>query len=152
MTLMATKLSLQMPLPPDKKWSAGRVSEWISLVPRNLLSLGASLHIQRGKGQKAGEPYGERSLQAVIEQATEKAGNQKPVALHWLRHSYATHLLKAGTDLRYIQELFVHSSSKTTETDKGGSRMPLTKIINEQIYTHVSTHAIRHIQSPFDSL
>lgn len=87
------------------------------------------------EGQKAGEPYGQRSLQAVIKQATEKAGIQKPVTLHWLRHSYATHLLEAGTDLRYIQELLGHSSSKTTE-----------------LYTHVSTHAIGHIQSPFDSL
>ena len=59
----------------------------------------------------------------------------KPVTLHWLRHSYATHLLESGTDLRYIQELLGHNSSKTTE-----------------IYTHVSTKNIQQIKSPFDGL
>ena len=75
------------------------------------------------------------SLQLVLKQAVQKAGIQKPVTLHWLRHSYATHLLESGTDLRYIQELLGHNSSKTTE-----------------IYTHVSTKNIQHIKSPFDDL
>ena len=87
------------------------------------------------EGQQPGEMYSERSLQQVLKLSCTKAGITKPVTLHWLRHSYATHLLEAGTDLRYIQELLGHSSSKTTE-----------------IYTHVSTHAIQKIRSPFDSL
>ena len=69
------------------------------------------------------------------DQLAEKIGISKPVTLHWLRHSYATHLLESGTDLRYIQELLGHSSSKTTE-----------------IYTHVSTKSIQQIKSPFDDL
>lgn len=87
------------------------------------------------EGQNIGEKYDSRSLQLVLKQAVKKAGIQKPVTLHWLRHSYATHLLESGTDLRYIQELLGHNSSKTTE-----------------IYTHVSTKNIQHIKSPFDDL
>lgn len=87
------------------------------------------------EGQTPGEMYDERSLQQVLKQALEKIHIRKPVSLHWLRHSYATHLLESGTDLRYIQELLGHKSSKTTE-----------------IYTHVSTREIQKIKSPFDDL
>lgn len=87
------------------------------------------------EGQTEGMPYDARSLQQVLKQALSKAGITKPATLHWLRHSYATHLLESGTDLRYIQELLGHNSSKTTE-----------------IYTHVSTKSLQNISSPFDSL
>lgn len=87
------------------------------------------------EGQVAGEAYDARSLQQVLKNAVKKAGIRRPVTLHWLRHSYATHLLESGTDLRYIQELLGHSSSKTTE-----------------IYTHVSTKSLQQIKSPFDDL
>jgi integrase/recombinase XerD len=87
------------------------------------------------EGQRPGNPYDARSLQQVLKQALDKAKITKPATLHWLRHSYATHLLESGTDLRYIQELLGHSSSKTTE-----------------IYTHVSTKSIQQIKSPFDDL
>jgi integrase/recombinase XerD len=87
------------------------------------------------EGQNNHEPYDARSLSNVLKQALLKTGIKKPVSLHWLRHSYATHLLESGTDLRYIQELLGHNSSKTTE-----------------IYTHVSTKNIQQIKSPFDDL
>ena len=87
------------------------------------------------EGQNLGEQYSEYSLQSVLKQALQKSGVKKQVTLHWLRHSYATHLLENGTDLRYIQELLGHTSSKTTE-----------------IYTHVSTKSIQQIKSPFDDL
>ena len=87
------------------------------------------------EGQNKGEQYSEKSIQSVLKNAVLKSGIQKPVSLHWLRHSYATHLLESGTDLRYIQELLGHRSSKTTE-----------------IYTHVSTKSLQQIKSPFDDL
>ncbi len=87
------------------------------------------------EGQNVGEQYDGRSLSSVLEQALEKTNIKRPVTLHWLRHSYATHLLEAGTDLRYIQEILGHKSSKTTE-----------------IYTHVSTKSLQKIISPFDTL
>ncbi len=87
------------------------------------------------EGQLKGERYSETSLQKVLKLALMEAGIKKPATLHWLRHSYATHLLENGTDLRFIQELLGHKSSKTTE-----------------IYTHVSTKSLQKIKSPFDDL
>ena len=87
------------------------------------------------EGQQGGNQYSARSLQLVLKKSIKSAGINKPVTLHWLRHSYATHLLENGTDLRYIQEILGHKSSKTTE-----------------IYTHVSTQNIQKIKSPFDDL
>lgn len=85
------------------------------------------------EGQQPGEPYSARSLQLVIKQAAQRAGIQRLVTMHMLRHSYATHLLEAGTDIRFIQELLGHSSIKTTE-----------------IYTHVAQRA--QPASPLDDL
>lgn len=87
------------------------------------------------EGETPGEPYSARSLQQVLKQAVSRAGIRRPVTLHWLRHSYATHLLESGTDIRFIQEILGHSSSRTTE-----------------IYTHVSNRYISEIKSPFDDL
>lgn len=87
------------------------------------------------EGQKAGEKYSEESLAQVLKKALYLCKISKPVTLHWLRHSYATHLLESGTDLRYIQELLGHKSSRTTE-----------------IYTHVTQRSLQQIRSPFDDL
>ncbi|MEI8192828.1 MAG: site-specific tyrosine recombinase/integron integrase [Flavobacteriia bacterium] len=87
------------------------------------------------EGQFSNTKYSEMSLAKVLKQSVAKAKIHKNVSLHWLRHSYATHLLESGTDLRYIQELLGHNSSKTTE-----------------IYTHVTTKNLQQIRSPFDDL
>ncbi len=80
-------------------------------------------------------PYTARSIQAFFKNAVQKAGIKKQVSVHSLRHSFATHLLENGTDLRYIQNLLGHESSKTTE-----------------IYTHVTTKGFDQIKSPLDNL
>ena len=87
------------------------------------------------EGQNPGNRYSASSLDKVFKEAKKRAGLKKEVTLHGLRHSYATHLLESGTDLRYIQELLGHKSSRTTE-----------------IYTHVTTKSIQKIRSPFDDL
>jgi site-specific recombinase XerD len=76
-----------------------------------------------------------RSVQKIVHAAATRAGISKRVTVHTLRHSFATHLLEAGTDLRYIQELLGHASPATTE-----------------IYTHVSSKELRRIRSPLDQL
>ena len=74
-----------------------------------------------------------RTVQPVFKQACERAGINKRVTVHTLRHSFATHLLESGIDLRYIQELLGHKSSKTTE-----------------IYTYVSKASLAKIENPLD--
>lgn len=87
------------------------------------------------EGQKPCSQYSATSIQNVLKQSLRRVGIKKPVTLHWLRHSFATHLLESGTDLRYIQKILGHKSSTTTE-----------------IYTHVSTESLQNIKSPFEDL
>ena len=87
------------------------------------------------EGQIAGTQYTETSINHIFQRAKKKANITRPCTLHTLRHCYATHLLEAGTDIRYIQALLGHKHSKTTE-----------------IYTHVTTKSIQKIKSPFDDL
>ncbi|TXE12410.1 tyrosine-type recombinase/integrase, partial [Seonamhaeicola algicola] len=81
------------------------------------------------------QQYTSSSAQKILKSAANKSGIVKPITLHTLRHSFATHLLEEGTDIRYIQELLGHSSPKTT-----------------MIYTHVTETSIRNIKNPFDNL
>lgn len=77
----------------------------------------------------------ERSAQKVFERSRKRAGIAKPATFHTLRHSFATHLLEDGVDIRYIQELLGHGNIRTTER-----------------YTHVSQKAMGRIRSPLDTL
>ncbi len=86
-------------------------------------------------GDREGGYLSTESAQKVFKAAVAKAGIAKSVSIHCLRHSFATHLLESGVDLRYIQELLGHRSSRTTE-----------------IYTHVSRRVMGQIVNPIDRL
>ncbi|MBK8568064.1 MAG: tyrosine-type recombinase/integrase [Saprospiraceae bacterium] len=82
-----------------------------------------------------GDQYSTRSAQKVFSEALKKAKINKEVGIHGLRHSFATHLLEAGTDVTFIQELLGHKDIKTTLR-----------------YTHVSKQSIKKIKSPLDNM
>ena len=82
---------------------------------------------------KNGDPLNPRTIQFAMQKARERSGIEKDVHVHSLRHSFATHLLEAGVDIRKIQELLGHSSLETT-----------------QIYTSVSNKELKKINSPLE--
>jgi site-specific recombinase XerD len=86
-------------------------------------------------GEDPSDHLSERSAERIFKQAIKKAGITKRATFHTLRHSFATHLLEDGVDIRYIQELLGHGSIKTTER-----------------YTHVSQKAMGNIRSPLDKM
>lgn len=98
---------------------------WVAARPVSYLFPGRSLD----------RPMSVATVQKICKDAQEKAGIDKTVTPHTLRHSFATHLLEAGTDLRVIQELLGHASPRTTA-----------------IYTHVSAKLIAQTKSPLDLL
>ena len=146
-------------------YSSGlRVSEIVSLKPQDINLDEKTGFVRQGKGKKdrmfivpeklvaelkefsskhpnyqylfsKDKPLTTRNIQKIVKLATKKAGINKKITPHTMRHSFATHLLEAGTDIRFIQELLGHSNLNTT-----------------QIYTHVSTEEIKKIKSPFDNL
>lgn len=84
---------------------------------------------------RSGGKINQRTIQEIIKQAAARAGINKRVSPHTLRHSFATHLLESGTDIRYIQKLLGHSKLQTTER-----------------YTHVADSALSRIASPLELL
>lgn len=87
------------------------------------------------EGEKEGKQYSQRSLQMVFKKAVELSGLPKKHKFHDLRHSYATHMMDAGTNQHVIQKVLGHKNIKTTE-----------------IYTHVSKTLLQKIYNPFDNL
>lgn len=87
------------------------------------------------EGQISGTPISSRTVQMVMQNAVKQAGLSKKATVHTLRHSFATHLLESGTDIRYIQKLLGHSSIKTTLG-----------------YTHLITPAEVKVESPLDMI
>jgi site-specific recombinase XerD len=86
-------------------------------------------------GGRSSQHLHPRSVQKIFTNGCKKAEIAKEVSVHSLRDSFATHLLESGVDLRYIQEILGHKSSKTTE-----------------IYTHVSAKNLSNIRNPLDNI
>jgi site-specific recombinase XerD len=87
------------------------------------------------EGQRKGDPVSKSTIQKVFKNACEKTGIKKPASVHSLRHSFATHLLESGINLKIIQSLLGHSSLRTTS-----------------IYLHVTRFDPASIKSPFDEI
>lgn len=102
----------------------------IELLHKYMLTYKPKKYMFEGSNFKK---YSSVSARQVLKRALAETTISKYVTLHTLRHSYATHLLENGTDIRYIQELLGHNSPKTT-----------------MIYTHVSTTSLEKIKNPFD--
>ena len=87
------------------------------------------------EGSIVGKPYSTSSMANVLKRSALSAGIRRRVHIHMLRHSFATHLLEDGWDIRYVQELLGHSNIKTTT-----------------IYTHIVNDALNTVRSPFDRM
>ena len=117
----------------------GKKDRYVPL-PTTILPLLRAYYLEYGpkeyllEGQYGGQ-YSKTSVQQVFKKAMRKAGIEKNIGIHGLRHSYATHLLESGADMRFIQELLGHNSIKTT-----------------QVYTKVTRSSLSKISSPLDVL
>jgi site-specific recombinase XerD len=122
------------------KNAKGKKDRMVMLPYSIVSSLQLYRELYKGKlyvfeGQFAGEPYSTGSVQQVMRTALKLSGLEKKATVHTLRHSFATHLLENGTDIRYIQQFLGHSSIKTTT-----------------VYTHLTKTAVDKIQSPLDRM
>jgi integrase/recombinase XerD len=121
------------------RMSKGRKDRVVKLSEANLYLLRKYYRAYKPKRYlfegSSGKPYSSGSVRKIISKASYKAGIKKRVSPHTLRHSYATHLLELGVDLRYVQAMLGHSRPETT-----------------MIYTHISTVKIQEMANPFDEL
>ena len=125
-----SKLNTNAPKAPDRLTIMGEAA---ALVLKKYLKT-YQPKIQLFEGQFGGK-YSPRSINKFLKQNAKKAGIRVNISAHMLRHSFATHLLDNGTDIRFIQELLGHNSTKTT-----------------QRYTHVSQRMLKRIESPIDRI
>ena len=121
------------------KLSKGKKDRYVKMSKANLLIIQRYLNrytpryfLFEGPGHKA---YSQSSVRNILKRACERCGIKKHVTAHTLRHSYATHLLELGVDLRYVQAFLGHKKPETT-----------------MIYTHISTDKTSNMVNPLDEL
>ena len=119
-----------LPYALERKYpNAGKKWEWFWLFPSQSLSVDPrTATVRRHHMHPA-------SLQRAFKRAVQEAGIDKPVSVHTLRHSFATHLLESGYDIRTVQELLGHKHLQTT-----------------MIYTHVAKKNLLSVKSPLDAI
>lgn len=116
----------------EAKGQKDRITIFSEVLKDDLMKLMAEkLAVDYVFSSERGGKLTERSAQKVFENALKKSDIKKPATFHSLRHSFATHLLENGTDIRYVQELLGHANIRTT-----------------QIYTHVTNPMLKNIKSP----
>ena len=122
--------------------SKGKKDRYVALSPLLLDILESYYKIWQPKptnylfeGDEPGQPYSIRSAQIIFHNAKQKAGISKTISFHGLRHSFATHMLEKGVDVKYIKEILGHFNIKTTER-----------------YLHVKRETLVNIASPLDAL
>lgn len=115
--------------------------ERVTILSKNMLNLLREYYLKEKplvwlfESRTKGQPYSETSVRELIKKIAKKANIKTSVTPHKLRHSFATHLLEKGVDIRYIQALLGHDSLRTTE-----------------IYTHISNRDINNITNPLDDI
>ena len=120
------------------KLAKGRKDRFVKIpssIQEELLNYSKTINLEYLFPSNRGGKLTTATIQAILKNAAKKAGIKKRVYPHLLRHSFATHLLEQGTDLRIIQKLLGHSDIKTT-----------------QIYTQISQASIKNIKSPLDDI
>lgn len=141
-----------------RNYAAKTQNQYISAIKTYYLKMKGinyELHQLERPGHKPGSPYSATSLENIYKKNLARIRKKHNFTLHCLRHSYATHLLDMGVDLRIIQELLGHKSSRTTEIypvgyDQINHHSSINILLSNGVNTHVSMKNLKNVKNPLD--